>query len=246
MINPPSARKMAAAEGGDRALTSLRSWWWGNLDWEGTIGLVAQFRCVQVLGGLCLLRVLARGWGACRSLTDDHAVAAGGALVVLGLRLGGGARVLVIAAGAAAIEADALAGAGDAVALTGARGAVRAGGAVTREIRVGAGRAGAVRERGAGRRYGRARAEVVDDVLGILVLIVDAGGSEALGQLILVELDVEDVAGGIGRHGLGGLDLGDGQGAALGDVARAAVAGALGGLVRLAGVAGRALGGRRR
>jgi hypothetical protein len=31
---------------------------------------------------------------------------------------------------------------------------------------------------------------------------------------------VQDVLGGMGRHGLGGLDLRDGQGAALGDVDR--------------------------
>jgi hypothetical protein len=222
-----------------RPWTSLRSWW---VSWrkDGPAGRNPLPSPVD--WGVFFF--LARGRGACHLLTDDHTVAAGGDVgaLLLVLGVGGGARVVVVAAGATAVEADAVAGAGDAVALADARGAVGAGGAVAREIRGGAGRVGAVRERGAGGRDGGAAAEVIDDVLSILVLVVDAGGGEALAQLILVEVD--DVAGGTGVDGLGSLDLGDREGAALGDLGGAA--GAARRLVRLAGVAGRALGGRGR
>jgi hypothetical protein len=103
------------------------------------------------------------------------------------------------------------------------------------------------------RRHGRGGAEVGDDVL-VLVLVLEAGGAEAvreLGHLVVVVAAVQDVAGGVGSHGLGGLDLRDGQRAALGDVGGGALGGRrgrLGGPGRLggAGVAGRGLGGRRR
>jgi len=162
---------------------------------------------------------------------DDDAVAAGAALDVLVLRLGGGAGVVNEgAAGAAAVEADALALAGDAVALAGARGAVRGGGAV-------AGLVGVIRAVGEGRADGgdggSGGTEVGDEVL---LVVVDAGGSEAGRELLLVKVVVDDLAGGRGVDGLGGLDLGDGKGAALGDLG----AGRLGGG---GGLAGRGLGG---
>jgi len=186
--------------------------------------------------------------GSGRSVADDDAVAAGVAgdvLVVLG---GAGASViLVAAAGAAAVEADAVALAGNAVALAGAGAAVRGRGAVTREVGVGRRAVGAVGQVGAGGRHGAVRgAEVGDDVL----VVVEAGRGKARAQLLdggVVKAGIDDLAGGIGRHGLGGLDLGDGQGAALGDIDGEAGRPVLGrGLVLGAGVAGRALVGGRR
>lgn len=159
-------------------------------------------------------------------------MAAGAALDVLGLLVGGAARVLGEAAGAATVEADALALAGDAVALAGARGAVRGGSAVAR-------RAGAVGAVGQGRAdrgdRGARGAKVGDDVLVVVVVVVDAGSGKPAAELLLVKVTAENVAGGVGRDGLGGLDLGDGQGAALGDIAAGAGAGALGGRGRFAG-----------
>jgi hypothetical protein len=183
--------------------------------------------------------ILTRGSDAGHLDADDDTVAAGAALDVLRLGLGRRARILVAAAGATAVDADAIALAGDAVALAGARRAVRGGGAVAGDRRAGAGAAGAVREAGASR-GAVVGTEVVDDVLGVLVLVVDTGLGEAGAQLILVKVD--DVAGGVGRHGLGGLDLGDREGAALGDVAGARSLGRAG-LGRLA-ARGRGLGGR--
>lgn len=176
-----------------------------------------------------------------RLVADDHAVAAGAAGDVL-LVLGAGARVLVTAAGAVAVDEDAVALAGDSVALAGAGAAVGGRGAVAGELAAGAGAVRAVGQVGAG--AGDGGAEVGDDVL----VLVDAGGSEAAAQLVLVVVD--DLAGGVGRDGLGSLDLRDGQRAALGDVdgqARAGrrLAGARGRLGR-AGVARGALGRRGR
>ena len=174
--------------------------------------------------------------------TDDDAVAARAALNVVLLILGG-AGVLVAAAGATAVETDALALAGDAVALADAAGAVGSGSGVTGEGRAGAGAVGAVADgRAGGGDGGGAHVEVGDDVL--IVLVVDASGGKAAGELVDVVVGIEDVAGGVGRHGLGSLDLGHGERATLGDVDGEGLA--LGGLDGVAGVAGGALGGGRR
>ena len=136
--------------------------------------------------------------GAIDSTAHDDTVAArrrGRDVLFLGL--GGARRAVVAAAGAAAVEADALALAGDAVALARAGGAVRGRGAVARD---GAGRAGAV-------------AEVR------VVVRLDLVGGKLLGELIDVVV-VEDGAGGVGGNRLGRLDLRGRQGAALGDVPR--------------------------
>lgn len=176
---------------------------------------------------------------------DNDAVATGAALDVLGLILGRRARILIATAGATAVDPDTLALAGDSVPLAGARGAVGGGSAVARHGRVGAGAVGAVRERGASGRDGGAGLEVGDDVL--VVLVVQTSLGEAVAERIHVVVLIQDVAGGVRRHGLGSLDLGDGQGAALGNVDREAVAALVGGGLGLAGVsAGRALGRRRR
>jgi hypothetical protein len=168
-------------------------------------------------------------------VADDDAVALGATgddLLILGAA---GARLIIAAAGAAAVDADAVALAGDAVALARAGRAVRSRGAVAG--RVGA---GAERQVGADGADGRGDVEVGNDILSILV-IVDAGGGEAGAKLLLVELN--DVAGGAGVDGLGSLDLGDRQGAALGDISRVA-AGALGRLGAGGVAAGGRLGGR--
>lgn len=154
----------------------------------------------------------------CRSSrADDDAVAArvAGDVVLL---VAAGARALVVAeaaAGAAAVDLDAVALARDAVALAGAAAAVRGGRAVAGERRARRRAVRAVGQAGAGRGDGRA-GEVVD-VLGIL----ESGAVEASGELVnglVGEVGIQDVAGGVRGHGLGRDDLGDGQGATLGDV----------------------------
>lgn len=141
--------------------------------------------------------------------------------------------VVVAAAGTTAVELDTVALAGDAVALAGAGAAVGAGGAVAGERGAGAGAVGSVGQGRAGGHGGGT--EVGDDVL----LVVETGAAEAGGELLKsLVLSVEDVLGGVGRHGLGSLDLGGRQGAALGDVG-----GAVLGRLVLGGVLGGALGG---
>jgi hypothetical protein len=168
-------------------------------------------------------------------LVADDAVAAGRALVLLILGVGAVLRV-VAAARAATVEEDTLALAGDAVSLAGAGAAVGGGGAVAGELRAGRGAVGAVRDGRAGGGSGRRDVHVV----------VETGSAEAGGELVhglgVVVVGVQDVLGGVGRHGLGGLDLRDGQGAALGDLERERRAGRLGGALA-AGLGGR-LGGR--
>lgn len=153
----------------------------------------------------------------------------GGLVLVLGVTVGA---VGVTTSGATTVELDAVALAGDAVSLAGAGAAVRAGGAVA-----GRGRAG-----GAGRE-GRADGR---DGGSAEVLVVELGGAKAGSELLksgLVVLSVENVLGGAGRDGLGGLDLRDGKGAALGDLGGGRALGrALGG--RLGGRLGGGLGGR--
>lgn len=142
---------------------------------------------------------------------------------VLAIIAGALTRVITVPAPRpAAVQTDTLALAGDAVALARAAGAVRVGRAVARHGRVGAGAVGAVRERraaaGAGGRC-RQVAEIGGDVL--CVVVVQARGAEALGQLVDGAVGivlVQDVLGRVGRHGLGCLDLRNGQRAALGNV----------------------------
>lgn len=172
-----------------------------------------------------------------RCLGDVDGMAAG--LVLLLLVLGVARAVgAVAAAGTTAVELDAVALAGDAVALAGAGGAVGVGGAVAGERGRGRRAVGAVGQGAAGGGDGRG-AEVGEDVL-----VIDAGGAEAGGELIdllvVVVVRVQDVLGRVGRHGLGGLDLRSGQGAALGDLDGEGAAGARRGLV-LGGGARRAL-----
>jgi hypothetical protein len=149
-----------------------------------------------------------------------------------------GAVVVTATAGATTVDLDTVALAGDAVALAGARAVVGAGGAVAGQGGAGRGAVGAV---GQGRARGRhrGRAEVGDDVL------VETGAAEAgcelLDLLLVVVVGVEDVLGGMGRHGLGGLDLGDGQGATLGDVDGKVASVAGGAVLPGRGVARRAL-----
>lgn len=152
-----------------------------------------------------------------------------GLVLLLGVTVGA---VVVTTSGTTTVELDAVALAGDAVSLAGAGAAVRAGGAVA-----GRGRAG-----GAGRE-GRADGR---DGGGAEVLVVESSGAEAGSELLkssLVVLSVENVLGGAGRDGLGGLDLRNGKGAALGDLRRGRALGrALGG--GLGGGLGGRLGGR--
>lgn len=156
-----------------------------------------------------------------RSGDNDSVAAAGvgvdGLIVVLLLGLvedRGAVGVGLTAAGTATVELDALALAGDAVPLTCAGAAVRVGSAVAREGRAGRRGVGAVRERGAGGRHGRG-AEVGDDIVDVSVA---KAGAELVNLILVVVVGVQDVLGRVGRHGLGSLDLRNGQGAALGDV----------------------------
>ncbi len=174
-----------------------------------------------------------------RLRADDDALAAGGAGLV-GVLVGvGGARVVRgAAAGAAAVELDAVAGARDAEAVAGAAGADGgdAGGA----------RAGAARRRER-RDVGRDIGVVVRLVLGVVLLGlfgVDGGGGEAAGELL--DGRVVGVVGGgqvarlVGLDGLGRDDLVRRERAALGDVGRRAARVALAG--RRLGRAGLACG----
>ena len=198
---------------------------------------------------------------------NNDAVAAGRDAALAGVVVGR-ARVVVAAAGAAAVDAHAVALAGDAVALAGAGAVVGAGRGVARQAGVGAaGLVGRVRHVGAAAGHGR-RADdavvgrhvravlgvevvaVVDNGRVLLVALLDAGGREALRELVQIVVDVgsQDVARGMRRLGLGALDLGHGQGAALGDlVLGAALLGGGGGRVggRVGGLAGGRLGGGR-
>jgi hypothetical protein len=177
-----------------------------------------------------------------RHLVDNDAVAAAvgdGLVLLLGLADDAGAVRVIAAAGTSAVKLDALSFAGDTVALAGAGGAVRVGSAVAGEAGAGGGAVGAVGQgRAGGRDWGRA--EVGEGIL------VDVGVAEAGSELlnvVLVVVGVQDVLGAAGSHGLGSLDLGDGQGAALGDVgSTAGTLGVLGG--GLAGRLGGGLGGR--
>lgn len=185
--------------------------------------------------------------------SNNDAVAAGAVTDVVGFllflfTLVGDARAVgavVATARTTTVELDALALAGDAVALAGARAAAGVGGAVAGHGRVGGRAVGAVGERRTDRGDGRS-AEVGDDVL-----VVEAGAAEAGSEfselLVAAVVRVEDVLGGVGRHGLGGLDLRDGQGTALGDVNMQGSTAAAGRLVLLGGrrrLLGRGLGGR--
>ena len=156
---------------------------------------------------------------------------AGGNVLVLLLGVAIGA-VIVATAGTTAVNLDTVALAGDTVALAGASAAVGAGGAVTAG---GGGAVGAVGESRSGGRSGRA-SEVGDDVLVVELSVAEAGGE--LLKSSLVVLGVEDVLGGSGGHGLGSLDLRNGQWATLGDVDGVGRSLVLGGRVL-----GRALGG---
>jgi len=154
--------------------------------------------------------------------TDDNAMAAGGAVAVLLLVGIGAVGVTGAAAGAAAVELDALATAGDAVALARAgRGDGRWGRAV------GTGRAG--RERW----DIRAVRVVIGVIFGVVLGVVLEG--------LLGEAGVEGLKGGLGvvtgndmgglawTLGLGGADGRGRERAALGDDARVAAGRALGG-----------------
>ena len=178
-------------------------------------------------------------------LVNNDAIAARSADLVLLLLLIGRVGVaaaglgVISAAGTATVKSDAVSLAGDTVTLTGAAGVVRVGRAVAGG---GAGRRG-VGAVGEGRSVGGdgRGGETGDDVL-----LVEAGGTEAgseLGDLVIVVSRVEDVLVATGRDGLGSLDLGDGERAALGDLS-GGVTGALGRGLGRAGVLGRALGGR--
>lgn len=157
------------------------------------------------------------------STTDNDAVTArAGARdrdgLVLFLAVTGAERAAVIimaTAGAATVELDTLALSGDAIALARAGAAVGAGSAVARERGAGRGVIGAVGQGRASGRDGRG-AEVGGE------LVLETGTAEAGGKflelLVVVVVRVEDVLGGMGRHGLWGLDLRDGERAALGDV----------------------------
>lgn len=148
--------------------------------------------------------------------TNNDAIAAGrdlvlGLLVVADVASAVRA-VLIAASGAATVDLDTLALAGDSVALAGARAAVGAGGAVAGERGAGGGAVGAVREAGAVGGDGGG-AEVGEDI------VFEAGAAEAGSELLkILVIGLEDVLGGVRRHGLGGLDLGDGERSALGDV----------------------------
>lgn len=184
------------------------------------------------------------------SSADDHAVAAGAGgdglvLLVADVALAVGAVVVVATSGAAAVELDTVALAGDAVSLAGAGAAVGAGGAVAGHGGAGRGAVGAVGQGRAGGGDGRG-AEAGDDVVVLETGAAEAGG-ELLEGLVVVVVGVQDVLGGVGSHGLGGLDLGDGERAALGDVGRAVARGSvrvLGGVARGALGAGRLGAGR--
>ena len=197
---------------------------------------------------MCLFRVIRMSQDGLhpvlfRHLVDNDAVAAAvgdGLVLLLGVADDAGAVRVIAAAGTATVELDALTLAGDAVALAGAGAAVRVGSAVAGEAGAGRGAVGAVGQgRAGGRDWGRA--EVGE---GILVdLGVAEAGSELL-NVVLVVVGVQDVLVAAGSHGLGGLDLGDGERATLGDVGDGSTAalGVLGG--RLAGGLAGGLGGR--
>lgn len=137
---------------------------------------------------------------------DDDALAAGRLLLVDALVLGGavGRVVGVAAAGAAAVEPDAVAGARDTKALARATAATRAD----------AGRAGAVG------RTGGERGDV-GVVLGVVIGgFFDGLLGEAAVELLegrLVVLGVDDLTGLVRALGLGGDDAPGGDTAALGD-----------------------------
>jgi hypothetical protein len=174
-------------------------------------------RRLVCLGQGSSLIILHRSRGSA-SRSHDDAVSAGAARDVLLLVAAAGAGAVVVAeatSGTPAVNLDAVTLASDAIALAGAVAAVGAGGAVARERRVGRGAVGAVRQAGAVGRDGRA-GEVGDDVL------VDVGAAEAGGQflngILVAVVDVQDVPGGMGRDGLGCLDLRGRERSALGDV----------------------------
>jgi len=142
---------------------------------------------------------------------DAVAAGAGGgnSLVLILVLAAAGAGVAVVikaTSRSAAVELDTLALASDTVALAGARADVGSGGAVAREGRVGRRAVGAV---GQGRTAGGdgRGAEVGDE------LVLNVGAAKAVGKLvkfaIVVVGSIQNVLGSVGRHGLGGLDLGD-------------------------------------
>jgi hypothetical protein len=90
----------------------------GRVSTFGTFLVVRWGPCRCVGWGGCL-SFLARGSGMDNLVADNDAVAADGGLDVLVLGAGR-ARLVLAAAGAAAVDADAVALAGDAVALAGA------------------------------------------------------------------------------------------------------------------------------
>jgi len=152
---------------------------------------------------------------------DDDAVAAGGLLLVDVLILGGAVGVVRVgAAGASAVELDAVTSAGDSVAF--AR-AARAGGGD------GAGAAGV----GGARGEGWDIRVVIRLGVGLEVLLGKAAVELLEGSLVV--LGVDDLAGLTWALGLGGDDALWGKGAALGDVSGGAAGlavsgGGLGGL----------------
>jgi hypothetical protein len=154
----------------------------------------------------------------------DHAVAAragardGGFILIFvftATRADGITIIIVATAGSAAVELDTLALASNTIALASARADVGSGSAVAREGRVGWRAVGAVGQRRTTGGDWRC-AEVSDE------LVLDVGAAEAVGKLlkflVVVVGSIQDVLSRMGRHGLGGLDLGDWQGATLGDV----------------------------
>lgn len=153
-------------------------------------------------------------------VANDDAVPARGAPVLAILRRAITAVITIAAAGPTTVETNALALACDAVALARAVGAVGPRGAVSGHAAVGAGAVGAVRQGRAAGRHGRLGqgAEVCGDVLGIVGVVLESCGAEAVREVVdgLVRVFlVQDVLVSSWRHGLWGLDLRDGQGAAL-------------------------------
>lgn len=171
--------------------------------------------------------------------SDNNAVAAGGGGDLL--IIGRAARVLigVSAAGSTAVELDTVTSSGDAISLTRALGVGEIGQRAGGGWGGGVGAAGEGRANGGWWRHGE-----------FVVVVINGGGGEAGSELLngwCAVVGSQDVLGGGWVDWLWRLDLGDGKGAALGDVGGRFAAGLSSGGGRgvLGGVGlGRALGGR--